>query len=118
MFRPRSNSSSNARQTPGELDDTPLKPILEFDYSRSQIPGTGSWPSVHFGQKFGPSLIRKALKAGLYVMAEIDDAPRPVAVNEARWAGSSGSTLEVLTLEGYRIPSRVWTLTSLKGFQL
>ena len=102
----------NSRQTPTDLDDTPLAPVLEFDYQRSRIHGTDSWPPRHYGQKFGPSLIRKALASGLVVAAEIDEIPYPVAIREARW---EGSTLEVLTLEGWRIPERLFTRTSVKG---
>ena len=101
----------NNRRTPTDLDDTPLAPVLEFDYQRSRIPGTDSWPPRHFGQKFGPSLIRKALASGLVVVAEVDEIPYPVAIKEARW---EGQTLEVLTLEGWRIPERLFTRTSVQ----
>ena len=104
------------RQSPTDLDDAgEVTPTLEFDYRRSNVPGTSSWPERHCGMKFGPNLIRKALTAGFYVMAEIPEAPRPVVVNEARWYGP---VFEVLTLEGYRIPDRVFTVTSLKGYKL
>lgn len=77
------------RHSPTDLDESPAKlaPVLEFDYQRSRIPGTDSWPPRHFGQKFGPSLIRKALAGGLVVAAEIDEIPYPVAIREARWEG-------------------------------
>lgn len=100
----------DTRQSPTDLDqpEEKLAPILEFDLTKP-------WPATYYGSKFGPSLIRKALAAGLYIMAEIDEAPRPVVVSEARW---EGEVLEVLTLEGYRIPSRLFTLTSLSGYKL
>ena len=100
----------NQRKSPTDLDQPPekLAPLLEFDLTKP-------WPERYFGQRFGPSLIRKAQAAGYYVMAEIDDAPVPVTVNDARW---EGEVLEVLTLEGYRIPQRLFTLTSLRGYKL
>lgn len=104
--------SYNNRQTPTDLDDTPLAPVLEFDYQRSRVPGTDSWPARHYGQKFGPSLVRRALASGLVVLAEVSEIPYPVAIKEARWEGPA---LEVLTLEGWRIPERLFTRVSVKG---
>ena len=119
MFKPKSNSPT-IRRAPTDLDESPapLAPVLEFDYERCNDHGRDPWPTHHYGQKFGPSLIRKALKAGLYVMAEIDDAPRPVAVSDAHWAGAANNVFEVVTAEGARIPTRVFTLRSLKGYKL
>lgn len=97
------------------LDEPPLAPVLEFDITCINKPGLSRWPEKHFGQKFGPTLIKNALKAGYYVMAEVQGFPRPVPIYNARW---DMAVLEVLTAEGYRIPDRVFTLASLKGFKL
>lgn len=103
----------NSRKTPTDLDDTPLKPILEFDYQRSRVPGTDSWPARHYGIKFGPALVRRALASGLWVVAEVAEIPYPVVIKEARWEGQG---LEVLTLEGWRSPDRLFTRTTAVGF--
>lgn len=101
---------NNSRQGPGDFDNTqPEVPHYDFDHRRSTIPATPSWP-----EKFGPSSIKKAWKAGLVVVAEIEGFPRPVAVSEARWAGF-GKILEVKTLEGYRIAERIWTRPDAHG---
>lgn len=106
----------SSRQSPSDLDTPPqLEPVLDFDIRRNSEYGRTTWPEKHFGQKFGPAFINKALKAGKYVLADIEDFPRPVVVQGARWVGP---VLEVLTLEGYRIPERVFTLESLKGFKV
>lgn len=102
------------RQSPTDLDDSGDKaPSLEFDYTRGSKPGESSWPERHAGMRFGPGLIRRALASGLVVVAEIDGFPYPVAIKEARW---TGGVLEVVTLDGPRVPSRLYTRTSLKGF--
>lgn len=104
----------SSRQSPTDLDTPPqLEPVLEFDIRRNRIPGSDSWPQKYFGQRFGPSLINRALKAGLVVVAEIEGYPYPVAIKQARWFGQ---VLEVITLEGPRIPERLFTRKSLKGF--
>lgn len=102
------------RHDPGEFDVTaPEKPSYEFDYRRSTTPGTSSWPEKHGSEKFGPSLIKKAWKAGLIVVAEVEGFPYPVAAQELRW-GAAG-VIEVKTLEGYRVPERLWTRPNAKG---
>lgn len=105
------------RHSPTDLDESPAKlaPVLEFDISRLNQAMKDPWPEKYFGQKFGPSLIRKALAAGLYVMAEIEGFPRPVVVSDAKW---DGGAFVVVTAEGLQIPERIWTLSSLKGYQL
>jgi len=99
----------SSRKGPSDLDEPPqLAPVLEFDIRR----GDG-WPTTYFGQKFGPSLIRKAIASGFIVVAEVPDVPYPIAIKEARWCGE---VLEVITLEGPRVPDRLFTRTSMKGF--
>lgn len=95
----------NARQSPGDLDDTPLKPILEFDLRRP-------WPERYFNQRFGPTLIRKAINGGWMVFAEVADVPYPVAIKEAQW---TGDVLKVITLEGPRIAERLFTRKLMKN---
>lgn len=102
----------NSRQGPGDFDATAPQPVrYDFDHTRNVIPGSQSWP-----EKFGPSSIKKAWKAGLVVVAEIQGFPHPVAVSEARWA-RFGKILEVKTLEGYRIADRIWTRPDARGLQ-
>ena len=106
----------SSRQGPGDLDESPqLEPVLDFDIRRNREYGRDTWPKLYFGQKFGPSLINKALKAGKYVMAEVEGFPQPVTVSGARWVGP---VLEVKTAEGMVIPERLYTLETLKGFKL
>jgi hypothetical protein len=102
---------SNSRHGPDEFDNSaPTTPTFDFDHRRNTTPSAkSSWP-----EKFGPSTIRKAWKAGLVVVAEIEGFPYPVAVAEARW---EGQVLEVKTLEGYRIAERIWTQPNAKGLQ-
>lgn len=98
----------SSRQSPTDLDTPPDKSVdYSFDHRRNAIPGGKSWP-----EKFGPSSITKALKAGLIVCAEIEGFPHPVAIKQAKW---SGQVLMVITLEGPRIASRVFTRRSAKG---
>ncbi len=102
------------RQGPGDFDDTaPQQPSYEFDYRRNTTPGSSSWPEKHNGEKFGPSLIKKAWKAGLVVVAEVEGFPYPVAVTEARWAAAG--VIEIKVLEGYAIPERLWTRPDARG---
>lgn len=96
----------NSRQSPTDLDDVPVKRVLEFDITRP-------WPERYFNQRFGPSLVRQALASGLVVVAEVADIPYPIAVKEARWCGD---VLEVMTLEGPRIAERLFTRKTMKGF--
>lgn len=98
----------SSRQSPTDLDTPPDKSVdYSFDHRRNVIPGGKSWP-----EKFGPSSITKALKAGLIVCAEIEGFPYPVAIKQAKW---SGQVLEVVTLEGPRVPNRIWTRKDAKG---
>jgi len=100
----------NNRQNPTDFDNTaPTTPDYGFDHRRGSAPGMPSWPD-----KFGPSNIRRAWKAGLIVVAEIEGFPHPVAVSEARW---EGQVLEVKTLEGYRIAERIWTRPDARGLK-
>jgi hypothetical protein len=106
----------SSRQSPSDLDEPPqLEPVLDFDIQRNNEYGRDTWPKKYFGQTFGPSLINKAIRAGKYVVADIEGFPRPVVVTGARWVGP---VLEVLCAEGYRIPQRIWTLETLKGFKV
>jgi hypothetical protein len=93
----------NDRQNPTDFDNTAPKDVdHSFDHRRNITPGApSSWP-----EKFGPANIRRAWKAGLVVVAQIEGFPHPVAVSEARWMAQ---TLEVRTLEGYRVAERIWT---------
>jgi hypothetical protein len=100
----------NQRHGPDEFDNTaPAQPTYDFDHRRNTTPGASSWP-----EKFGPANIRKAWKAGLVVVAEIEGFPHPVAVSEARWMAQ---VLEVKTLEGYRIAERLWTRPDARGLK-
>lgn len=101
----------DGRRTPADLEEGKLAPVLEFDFTKP-------WPKVYYGTRFGPTLIRKALKAGLYVMATIPEAPIPVVVTDARWIKNVPDAIEVLVMEGWRIPVRIWTVSSLKGIKL
>jgi hypothetical protein len=93
------------RQSPGDYDDvTPTEQTLEFDYTHQG--GAEPWPLKHGSIKFGPALIRRAWESGLVVYAEIENWPHPVAVREAQW---TGGVLEVKTLDGPRIPLRLFT---------
>lgn len=97
----------SSRQSPTDLDQNPqLEPVLEFDLTRP-------WPEKYFGQKFGPSFIRKVIAKGFVVVAEVPDVPYPIAIKEARW---NCEVLEVMTLEGPKVPDRLFTRTSMKGF--
>jgi len=90
------------RQGPQDFDDTAPEVVhYDFDHRRNVTPGSSSWPD-----KFGPATIRKAWKAGLVVVAEIEGYPHPVAVQEARW---EAQTLTVKVLEGWKVADRVWT---------
>src|SRR5690349_9366655 len=101
---------SSSRHGPDEFDDiVPPAPDYTFDHRRDTTPGAQSWPD-----KFGPSNIRKAWKAGLVVVAEIEGFPHPVAVSEARWMAQ---VLEVKTLEGYRVADRIWTRPDARGLR-
>lgn len=103
------------RQSPGEFDESapPAKPTYEFDLRRNTLPGGQSWPERLQGEKFGPSFVSKAWKAGLVVVAEIPGFPYHVAVSQAKW---SRQVLVVVTLEGERVPDRLYTRKSMKGF--
>lgn len=97
------------RQGPGEFDvSAPTVKSFAFDYHRSTAPNTDSWP-----KGFGPSVISKAWKHGLIVVAEIEGFPYPVAVTKSHWAANG--VLEIDTLEGPRVPERIWTRPSAKG---
>jgi len=99
------------RQGPQDFDDTaPESQSLDFDYTHAG--GADPWPLRHGGIKFGPALIRRAWSAGLVVYAEIEGWPHPVAVKEAQW---TAGCLEVLTLDGPRIPLRLFTRPTVAG---
>lgn len=103
------------RHGPDEFDDTaPSEVSYAFDLRRDARPGApSSWPAKVNGQTFGPSFVKRAWQSGLVVIAEIEGFPHPVAAQEVRW-GAAG-VLEVKTLEGFKIPSRLFTRTSAKG---
>lgn len=97
-----------SRQSPTDLDDSAnVKPTYEFDLQRGTQHGQPSWPEKVQGEKFGPSFIGKAWKAGLVVVAEVAEFPHPVAVVESKWGGPG--ILLVKTLEGYKVPERIFT---------
>lgn len=103
----------SSRQSPTDLDEPPSKVVdYNFDYHRCCEPGKPSWPEKHSGVRFGPSFIRKAWASGLVVYAEIEGWPYPVAVKEAQW---SGQVLTVITLEGPRIPDRLFSRPNAKN---
>ena len=108
----RLNRSS--RQSPTDLDEPPSKVVdYNFDYRRCSEPGKPSWPEKHSGVKFGPSFIRKAWQSGLIVVAEIHGFPHPVAAMEVKW--TVAGVLVVKTLEGFKVPERLWTRPNAKG---
>lgn len=99
----------NARQSPTDLDDSPnITPSYEFDHRRCTEPGKPSWP-----EKFGPSVVSKAWKSGLVVVAEVQGLPHPIAVTESRW-GAAG-VLQVKVSNCWQVPERIWTRTTVKG---
>ena len=99
------------RQGPQDFDDTaPTDTPLDFDYTHAG--GVEPWPARHGTMKFGPSLIKKAWAAGLVVVAEIEGFPYPVAVTDSHWFDS---IFEVKTLEGWKIPKRIWTRPDAKN---
>lgn len=104
------------RQSPTDLDDE--SPVTagppQFDYRHKG--GAKPWPERHqfSGMKFGPGLIKAAWKAGLIVLAEIDGFPNPIAVREGQW---TGGVFEVKTLDGPRIPRRLFTRTDVRGLK-
>lgn len=104
------------RQSPTDLDEAgETTPSLQFDYRHKG--GAKPWPERHrfSGVKFGPALIKAAWKSGLVVVAYVEGFDHPVAVTDSRWNGAK--CFEVKTLEGYRIPSRLRTLTSTAGLK-
>lgn len=105
----------SSRQSPTDLDQPPSKVVdYSFDYRRDTRPGApSSWPATHSGVKFGPSFIKKAWQSGLVVVAEIEGFPHPVAAMEVRWAAAG--VMEVKTLEGFKVPQRLWTRSNAKG---
>lgn len=104
----------NERHSPTDFDNTaPPAVNYNFDYTRGIQHGEPSWPEKHSGQKFGPSLIGKAWKVGLVVVAEVEGIPYPVAAAETRW-GAAG-VLEVKCLEGWKVPNRIWTRPDARG---
>lgn len=103
------------RQSPGEFDETapPPKPTYEFDLRRDTSPGAkSSWPERLQGERFGPTFIGRAWKAGLVVVAKIEGLPHPVAAVETKW---SSGILVIKTAEGWRTPERIWTRKTVRG---
>ena len=100
----------SSRQSPTDLDEPPqkLEPVLDFELQRP-------WPEKYFGQRFGPSYIRKVLASGRYIMCEISGIPEQWVVSDARWVDN---VMEVQTLQGWRVPERLWTLGSLNGVKV
>lgn len=110
---------NETRHSPTDLDEPDEKPkvspaTLQFDYRYRG--GSTPWPERHKYSKvkFGPGLIKKAWSVGLIVLAEIDGFPNPVAVKEAQW---TGGVFEVKTLDGPRIPRRLFTRATVKGLK-
>jgi len=75
------------------------------------------YPKLHKGEKVGPSLIRRALKGGYYVLATVIGTPMEVAVQDARWYSG---ILEVRVMEGWRAPQTLRTVhpRNMKGIKL
>lgn len=104
----------NARQSPTDLDDSPdTIPDYSFDYTRGTKHGEPSWPEKHGKEKFGPSLVGKAWKAGLVVVAEVEGFPHPVAVTESKWGGPG--ILLVKVSGSWVVPDHLWTRDTVKG---
>lgn len=104
----------NERQSPTDLDDSPDVTVdYSFDYTRGTQHGEPSWPEKHSGQKFGPSFIGKAWKAGLVVVAEVEGFPHPVAVTESKWVAQG--VIAVKVSGSWLIPNRLWTRDTVKG---
>lgn len=108
------------RYSPTDLDipderPTPSAANMQFDYRHRG--GATPWPVRHkfTGIKFGPALLKRAWKDGLIVIAYIEGFPNPVAVTESRW--NAAKCFEVKTLEGWKLPSRLRTLTSSRGLR-
>lgn len=102
----------NNRRDPTDFDNTaPEAPSLEFDYQHKG--GAEPWPLKHGEMKFGPSLIKRALASGLMVYAEVENVPYPVMIKEANW--DDANVLHVTTLEGPRIPQRLFTRPTAAG---
>lgn len=113
-------SNSETRHSPADLDEPDEKPkvtreTLQFDYRYKG--GAAPWPERHkFSKvKFGPGLVKAAWKSGLIVLAEVDGFDHPVAVTEARW--NAAKCFEVKTLEGWKLPKRLFTRTDARGLQ-
>ena len=105
-MRPRSDT----RLLSTDMDEIPVKPEPRLDFDLR-----APFPEKYEGQRFGPALIDRSLKAGNYVIAEIFNIDGQFPVTDARW---DDVALQVLTVNGWRIPSRLFTLTTLKGFKL
>lgn len=110
------------RHSPTDLDvpDEKQRPVptaenMQFDYRYKG--GAAPWPERHkFSKvKFGPALVKTAWSVGLVVIAYIEGFPHPVAVTEARW--NKAKCFEVRTLEGWKLPVRIRTLTNARGLK-
>jgi hypothetical protein len=102
----------NDRQSPTDFDNSAPQQAAPLDFDYTHAGGAEPWPARHSGIKFGPALIRRAWAGGLIVYAEIEGWPYPVAVREAQW---TAGCLEVKTLDGPRIPLRLFTRPTVKG---
>lgn len=102
--------SGTSRQSPTDIDAAPEKPapVLTFDLA-------APFPERYHGRRFGPALIDRSLAAGNYIIAELVGLPGQFPISSARW---QFDVLEVLTINGWRLPARLFTLTTLKGFKL
>jgi hypothetical protein len=101
-----------SRQNPGEFDTTAPEVVsMEFDYRHAG--GANPWPEKHCGIKFGPALIKRAWASGLLVFAEVEGFPYPMAAKEARW--TKNHVLEIVTLEGLALPTRLFTRKTARG---
>ena len=103
---------SSTRHGPDEFDNSaPETQSLEFDYHHAG--DANPWPEKHGKIKFGPALIKKAWASGLFVYCEVQGWPHPVAAKEARWC--EGNVLEVKTVEGMVLPTRLFTRRTAAG---
>ena len=89
----------------------PVAQLIEFEFVKP-------FPETYCGKKVGPAIVTRALKVGFFVLAKIDEAPVEVPVSNAR-RGIAGA-LEVLVLEGWRIPWALRTVDprKMKGVKL
>lgn len=103
---------AGGRSTPADLEQSKPAASVEFNYTKL-IHG---WPK-HEGKTFGPTQIHKALAAGYFVLARINEAPVEVTVTKARLVNGA---LQCLVSEGWRFPLSVRTINpaNMRGIKL